>query len=519
MAWEREIEELEKRRAFAAELGGEEGIARQRRRGKLTVRERIDAMADKDSWQEFRSLMGQGEYDDEGKLTSFMPKGSVEGTMRLNGRKVVVSAGDFTVRGGSGGSSGGIGQEIRASERARRWRLPYVRLLDSAGGSVRHFEEIGRTYLPDGNEWSQIEVGLLSQVPVVSAVMGSVAGLPAVDACIAHFNLMVSGISQLFPGGPPVVKASLGYDISKEDLGGEDVHIHGATGSVDNLAETEDHAFAMIRDFLSYLPPSVWEMAPRQEIGDDPQRRDEWLIDAVPHNRRRPYDVRKIINSVVDQGSFFEIAPLYGKARVTGLARIDGYPCAVMSNNPYHQGGATGPQEGDKVIRLLSLADTFHLPIISFADEPGFLVGLESEKMGIERAGARLVAAVCESRAPWLAIVTGQLFGVAGQCQHRPSGMFERFVWPSAAWGSMHIEGGTHAAYRRQIDDADDPVAEERRIEATLKAIASPFRTAESSGQEIIDPRDSRPLAVEFVRDAQAILRDQVGPPVAPYRP
>ncbi len=519
MSWEPEVEEIRRRHEFAAGMGGPEGIARQRRRGKLTVRERMDGLADPGSFQEFRSFMGTGTYDEDGQLESFLPSGSVEGTMRLNGRKVVVSAGDFTVRGGSGGSGEGIGQEIRASDRARRWRLPYVRLLDAAGGSVAHFEEIGRTYLPDGNEWSQISVALLSEVPVVSAVMGSVAGLPAVDACLAHFNLMVSGISQLFPGGPPVVKASLGYDITKEDLGGEDVHIHQATGSVDNLAESEDHAFAMIRDFLGYLPPSVWEMAPRQEIGDDPMRQDEWLLEAVPRNRRRPYDVRRIINSVIDEGSFFEIAPFYGKARVTGLARIDGYPVAVMGNNPLHQGGATGPQEGDKVIRLLALCDTFHLPIISFADEPGFLVGLQSELMGIERAGARLVAAVCESRAPWLAIVLGQLFGVAGQCQHRPTGMFERFVWPSASWGSMHIEGGTRAAYRRRIDEADDPAAEERRIEAMLKSLASPFRTAENSGQEIIDPRRTRPLAVEFVRDAQAILRDQLGPPPAPYRP
>ena len=155
MSWEPEVEEIRRRHELAAGMGGPEGIARQRRRGKLTVRERMDGLADPGSFQEFRSFMGTGTYDEDGQLTSFMPSGSVEGTMRLNGRKVVVSAGDFTVRGGSGGSGEGIGQEIRASDRARRWRLPYVRLLDAAGGSVAHFEEIGRTYLPDGNEWSQ----------------------------------------------------------------------------------------------------------------------------------------------------------------------------------------------------------------------------------------------------------------------------------------------------------------------------------------------------------------------------
>ena len=518
MSWEVELEELRRRRELAAKMGGPAGIERQRKRGKLLVRERIDQFADPGSFHELRGLVGSGEYDDEGQLTAFLPKPSVEGTCLVSGRKVLVSAGDFTVRGGSGGSGGGLGQEMRLSQRATEWRLPFVRLMDSAGGSVAHFEEIGRTYLPDGNDTFASEVALINQVPVVSALLGSVAGLPAVAACVGHFNLMVKGISQLFPGGPPVVKAALGYEISKEDLGDERVHI-GISGSVDNLAETVAEAFEMLRQFLSSLPQSVWEMAPYVKPEDDPARRDEWLLEAIPHSRRRPYSIHKIINSVVDEGSFFEIAPEYGKAHVTGLARIDGYPVAVKGNNPLQHGGATGVAEGDKIIRLISLCDTFHLPLINFGDEPGFMVGLESEKRGIERAGARLVISVCESRMPWLTIVTGQLFGVAGQCHHRPSGMFDRYVWPSASWGSMHIEGGTRAAYRRRIEESDDPDEEERKIEAMLKSIASPFRTAEATGQEIIDPRDTRQIAVDFVHDAQRILESQLGPPAVPYRP
>ncbi len=519
MSWQPEVDEIQRRRALAAQMGGPRGIERQRRRGKLTVRERVDRFGDPGSFQEIRGLSGWGTYDDEGNLTDFVPSTSVEGICRVDGRKVALVANDFTIGGGSGGRHlGGDGQEPHAVERAREWRIPYVRLLDAAGGSVRTFEEMGRTYVPDGGPTIADETLALNEVPVVSAALGSVAGIPAVWACCSHFNLMVEGISQLFPGGPPVVKAALGYDITKEDLGDQRIHVY-QSGSINNLAETEDEAFEMIRQFLSYLPSNVWEMAPRGEPTDDPQRRDEWLLEAVPRNRRRPYNVRKIINAVVDEGSFFEISPTYGTARVTGLARVDGYPVAVMGNNPHQQGGATGVAEGEKVIRLLSLCDTFHLPIISFADEPGFLVGLESEKQGIERAGARLMISVFASRMPWLSIVVGQLYGVAGTCQHRPSGMFERYIWPSAGWGSMHIEGGTHAAYRRQIEEAPDPAEEERKIEARLKTIASPFRTAEATGQEIIDPRNTRPLAVEFVHDAQRILAAQVGPPVAPYLP
>lgn len=517
MSWQPEVDELERRKAFAAGMGGAEGIARQRARGKLTVRERIDALADPGSFREFMGLMGHGEYED-GHLARFTPKGAVDGTCKLDGRKVVVSAGDFTVRGGSAGShSGGMGMELPANQRALEWRLPYIRLLDAAGGSVRSFEEMGRTYLPDGNLMSAADVKLLNVVPVVSAVLGSVAGLPAVNACMGHFNIMVKSMSQLFPGGPPVVKAALGYDITKEDLGGEQVHVY-QSGVVDNLAETEADAYTMIRRFLSYLPSNAWEQAPRCAATDDPARRDERLLSIVPRDRRRAYDAHKIIVSVCDAGSFFEVAPFYGRARITGLARIDGYPVGVMANNPMF-GASTDVAGGEKVMRLIQLCDTFHLPLISFADEPGFMVGLESEKRGIERAGARLVVLTCQSQMPWATVVVGQLYGVAGQCQQRPTGMFRRYAWPSANWGSMHIAGGASAAYRREIESDPDPEAKRAEIEGRLNAIASPFRTAEATGQDIIDPRDTRALLCEFVEDAQPILRSQLGMTGMGYRP
>lgn len=517
MSWEKEVHEIETRRGYRRQMGGAEGVARQHARGKLTVRERLEAFVDADSFREFYSLAGSGSYENN-ELAAFTPRASVDGFARLDGRKVVVAAGDFTVRGGSGGDGGGLGLELASNERAREWRLPFVRLLDAAGGSVKSFEDIGRTYLPDGNVWSQIDVDILSKIPVVSAVMGSVAGLPAINACLAHFNVMVKDTSQLFPGGPPVVKAALGYDISKEDLGGYHIHTR-QSGSVDNLANTEEEAFDMIRQFLSYLPSNVWEMAPRGAVDDDPARADESLLDLIPRNRRAVYPAHQMIEAVLDRDSFFEIAPRYGRARITGLGRLHGYPVGVMANNPRQKGGSTDVAAGNKVMRLLQLCDTFHLPIVTFADEPGFMVGLESEKQGIERAGAALVATTCQSRMPWLTIVVGRLYGVAGQCQHRPTGMFRRVAWPSASWGSMHIAGGASAAYRREIDSADDPEAKREEIEARLNAIASPFRTAEATGQDLIDPRETRALAIEFVEDAQRVLSQQLGEPPIPYRP
>ncbi len=517
MSWEKEVQELETRRAYAAQMGGEEGVARQRRRGKMTVRERIDAISDPGSFREFMGLTGTGTYENN-ELSHFLPRGLVEGITKIDGRKVILTAGDFTVRGGSGGAHGGMGLEMRASKRALEWRIPYVRLLDAAGGSVRSFEEMGRTYLPDGNAWVQYEVQQLSAVPVVSAVLGSVAGLPAVQAPLSHFSVMVEGMSQIFPGGPPVVKAALGYDITKEELGGDHIHVR-ESGCVDNLAKDETDAYEQIRAFLSYLPSNVHEMAPRGDTSDDPGRCEEMLLSAMPKDRRKIYNAKKILRAVVDQDSFFEIAPLYGRARVTGLARINGYPVGIMINNPRFNGSSTDVAAGSKANRLIQLCDTFHIPLISLCDEPGFMVGLESEKQGIERAGARMIATVCNSRMPWATIVLGRVYGVAGQCHHRPTGMFRRYAWPSANWGSMHISGGAAAAYRAEIEAADDPDGKRQEIEARLQALASPFLTAESTGQDIIDPRETRPLLCEFVEDAQRILLSQLGTPHIPYLP
>ena len=517
MSWQEEIDELKLRQTMAQAMGGPEGIARQRLNGKLLVRERLAALADPDSFNEFMGLTGHGTYEN-GTLKHFLPKGFVTGTMKLDGRKVIVTAGDFTVRGGSGGTRGGMGQELSAAERSIEWRLPHIRLLDAAGGSVRTFEDYGRTYLPDGNTWTHLEVKLLNLVPTVSAVLGSVAGLPAIQACLAHFNVMVKGFTQIFPGGPPVVKAALDLDITKEELGGDHIHTR-ISGCIDNLAETEQDAFDQIRRFLSYLPSSVHEMAPRGPITDDPERTEEALLSAMPKNKRATYDARRVLNAVIDKGSFFEIAPLYGRARITGLARVDGFPVAIMINNPRYNGGSTDVAAGSKAMRLMQLADLFHLPLISLADEPGFMVGPEAERQGIERAGARMVSIVCSTRMPWLTIVLGKLYGVAGQCHHRPSGMFRRYAWPSANWGSMHITGGVAAAYRREIAEAPDPAAKKAEIEARLQAMASPFLTAETTGQDIIDPRTTRQKMVEFVHDAQRILASQVGVPGLPYLP
>jgi acetyl-CoA carboxylase carboxyltransferase component len=329
---------------------------------------------------------------------------------------------------------------------------------------------------------------------------------------MCHFNIMVKGKTQLFVAGPAVVKASQGIEITKEDLGNEEVQVH-TSGVVANLADNEEDAFRQVRRFLSYLPTNVWEMPERVPTDDDPGRREEQLVSFVPKNIRRVYDAHKLLDLVLDKGSFFEIQPHFGRSRLTGLARVDGYPVGVMANNPRHLGGAMDKAAGEKTARLVQLCDTFHLPIVYFCDEPGFMVGLEEEKKGIIRAGARMVALNSLSRTPYITFILRQVYGVAGGLHYRGgSALYRRFAWPSGHWGSMHIEGGVSAAYRREIDAAPDREAKRLEIESRLNELRSPFRTAHAFGvEDIIDPRDTRPLLVDFVHEAQAAIRSQLG--------
>ena len=505
--WLDDINQLNEQIDFAKELGGKDSVDFHHGRGKLTVRERIDLLQDPDSFHEIGAIAGTADWDGD-QVVGLKPANSVIGTVRIDGRKVAFSGGDFTIRGGA--SDAAIGNKSGYAESfARKARIPYVRLLDATGGSVRTFEQIGRTYLP-GNSGTNISADLMQYVPVVSAVLGSVAGLPAVQACLCHFNVMVKNTSQVFVAGPKVVEQATGSTITKEDLGDERIQVKN--GVIMNLAEDEVDAISQIRRFLSYLPANIWEEPPVQPCGDPKDRRDELLASIVPRNRRQIYDPRKILDAVLDKDSFFEIGPYYGRARITGLARINGYPVGVMANHPKFNGGSMDVSAGEKTIRLIELCDLFHLPLVYFADEPGFSVGQAQEKLGIVRAGARIVTATARSQMPYICFVVRQLYGVAGGLHQRGGdALYRRYCWPSTHGGSMHIEGGTAIAYKRDIENADDPEAKRQEIEAKLTSISSPFRNAHAFGiEEIIDPRDSRPLLVDFIEDAWRVIRTQL---------
>ncbi|MFQ5897576.1 MAG: acyl-CoA carboxylase subunit beta [Candidatus Methylomirabilia bacterium] len=518
MSWERELGEMKRRLELAREMGGKENIARQHQSGRLTVRERIESLLDPGSFHETGALAGHATYED-GHLVAFRPANFVMGTGRINGRRVVVGGDDFTVRGGAADAA--IKEKQIYSERmARELRLPLIRLVDGTGGggSVKSYEQMGRTYVPGNPAWDIITAAL-SEIPVMAAALGPVAGLGAARVSCSHFSVIVQGTSQLFVAGPPVVLRGIGEDVDKESLGGSEIHVH-ESGAVDNEADSEKDAFRQIQTFLSYLPQNVWELPARGTLADDPKRRDPELLSIIPRSRRQVYEVRKLLAHVLDRDSLFEVQPDYGRSLVAALARLDGYPVGVLANDPIFHGGALTAAASEKLTRFVDLCDTFHLPVVNFVDQPGFLIGVAAERAGTIKKGVRALASVYQATVPWVSIIVRRVYGVAGAGHGNVQGLNLRYAWPSGDWGSLPLEGGIEAAYKRELLAAADREQQMKEIEERLNRLRSPFRTAEAFGiEEIIDPRDTRPLLCDWVPVAYELESTRLGPKARGMRP
>src|SRR4051812_36286504 len=386
LSWEPELEELRRREELAKRMGGEERVDRQHASGRFTVRERIDRLFDPDTFHETGAIAGQGSYED-GELVDFLPANMLVGQGRIDGRRAVVQGDDFTVRGGAADAA--IWQKMVYAERmAHDLRLPLVRLVDGTGGggSVKSLETMGFTYVPLVPGWD-LTVENLSLVPVVAAALGPVAGLGAARVVASHFSVIVREKAQLFVAGPPVVAAAMGESPDKEELGG--ARAQTSAGAVDNEAVDEDDALDQLRRFLSYLPSSVWELPPVLSSADPSDRREEELLSIVPRERRQPYKVAAILEAVFDRGSLFEVGHRYGRSLVTALARLGGRPVGVLASDPRFYGGGMTAAASDKLVRLVDTCDQFRLPIVNFVDQPGFLIGTESERQGTIRRGTR----------------------------------------------------------------------------------------------------------------------------------
>jgi acetyl-CoA carboxylase carboxyltransferase component len=505
MSWQDEVEGIEHRRALAQAHGGEEAVARQRERGRMTIRERIDALTDAESFREEGPLAGHSELDEDGQLLAFTPGNYVLGTARIGGRPCVVGGEDFTQRGGSP-TPAGLRKSVYAEELALRVRAPLVRFLEGGGGSVTGARgKSGNAPRPMGDPVFAVSrfrsiADVLETVPVVSAAMGAVAGLPAARLAASHFSIMTRHTSQVLIAGPAVVERALGEKRTKEELGGPKVHLR--SGVVDNVAEDEADVMVQIQRFLSYLPRNVYELPERADIdapdADPPDRQSPELVEIVPRERRRVYKMRKILEAVLDRGSFFELSAGYGRSQIVGLARLHGWPVGIFANDPRFYGGAMTADGAQKVRRFIELCDTFHLPIISFADEPGFMIGSASEAAGTIRYGVEAICATVRSRVPWATVIVRKTYGVAAAAHFGPQG--EVYTWPSAEAGALPIEGGVAVAFRREIEAAPDPDAKRAELEEMLSRGRTPFPRAESFGvHDLIDPRRTRPVLCGWI--------------------
>jgi acetyl/propionyl-CoA carboxylase alpha subunit/acetyl-CoA carboxylase carboxyltransferase component len=524
------------------------GVVRQRNRGKLTCRERIDLLLDPGSFREVGSIAGFASYDAEGRIADFTPANHVGGWGEIAGRTAVVCADDFTSRGGH--ADGAIGGKSGHLDRlSLELQCPSIRLLDgsSGGGSVAamvprqqaegesaakessgaitagrpRVSGGGGSFLP-GHLGSSMFAEQLCTAPVVNVLLGSVVGIGAAKAVLGHFSVMVRDIAQLFVAGPPVVAHAMGYDITKEDLG--DWRVHCRNGSVDNLAETEEEAVAQTKRFLSYLPSSVYEAPPVTSTDDPADRREDELFTIIPRKRTTTFDMRRAIRLMADKDSFFEIGPLWGTDQIAGLVRFAGHPMGVIASDSRHvNGGALTADGCDKLRRHIDLCDVFHLPILNLVDNPGFAVGLEHEMTGTIRKGGEWMIASAQATVPIFTVIMRRSFGVAGNNYATPrSGVYARVAWPAADVGGIPPEGGIEAAYKRQLAEAADPVALRAEINARIESARGPIGPlTRFNMEEMIDPRDTRRWVCDWLKPAwrQLTQPQRLGPRALGFRP
>ena len=517
MSWESEVRELAQRRHLAQQQGGKEGVARQHAKGRLTVRERIEALLDSGSFHEHGQATATPEYDDQGKLIGYVPANYVLGFGRIDGRQMVVGGEDFTLKGGSPNAAG-LRKSLYAEKLACQYRMPLVRLLEGGGGSVKGSGRKGGTVGEPvfAEPRFRVIADAMGKVPIASGAFGPVAGFPAGRLAASHFAVMSTRTAQVLIGGPALVKRALGLDLTKEQLGG--AQVHAESGVVDNIAEDERDACRQIRRYLSYLPASAWERTPKAPCNDDPQRMAPELLDAVPREPNAHFDMRAVLRLVLDKDSLFELVAAFGPSQICAFARLNGQPVGVLANDNRHYAGAMTAQAAQKYRRFVETCDSFHVPVVNFVDQPGFMIGPEAERAGTIRYGMAAVAAAAQATMPWAVVQVHKGFGVASAAHYAPNAYI--LAWPSVESGALPLEGGVAVAFHREIAAAKDPEAKRRQIEAQLREARSPFPRAESFAvHELIDPRETRPFLCRWVDWIQPELDRLTGPVRFTMRP
>ncbi|KAL4967562.1 acyl-CoA carboxylase subunit beta [Aspergillus stella-maris] len=493
------------------------GYIRQKQAGKLWVRERLEQVLDRDTFQEIGSLSGTVTWEKTGpqreKPISFIPSNNVQGLGKVRGRRVLLTADDFSLRSGHADGAS-AGKTIYVEKLALALKIPVVKLVDgsSGGGSVTTIRKEGWSYLPYVPMFHQVIQQLNEGIPNVGAVLGPAIGLGAARVTACHFSVMAADIGSLFNAGPEVVKdATFEEGLSFQDLGGP--MIHCTNGTIDNMAANEAECFEQLRTVLSYLPNCGKYNAPPVLPCTDPEdREDESLRRIIPRKQTRMYNPWTIIKSVVDKGSFFEIGDLWGRTAITGLARLGGRPVGIISLNCEVNSGALDAQGSQKLARLLKLCDVMNLPVLQFVDVPGYAIGTLAERSGTMRWGIELAKAYFSTTTPIFSVITRRAYGVAGGIMLGARDPHVQIAWPSGQWGSLPLEGGIEVGHRHELRQADEMGLGEGKeryeeLEEEYRRLMNPVRTANAFGvEEIVDPVGTRGVVCAWARHVYEVL-------------
>ncbi|KAK8134796.1 hypothetical protein PG984_006808 [Apiospora sp. TS-2023a] len=493
------------------------GYRRQKESGKLWVWERVDALLDKGSLREVGSVTGEVKWGkrklpaaadgniaqqarEEETIDGFTPSNSVQGFGKLNGRKIIFTADDYSLR--AGHADGALWEKTEYIEKlALSLRIPIVKLVDgsSGGGSVTSIRKNGFSYVPPLPAFSHVVQQLNLGIPNLGAAVGPSIGLGAARVTVCHFSVMAADVGSLFNAGPKVVEgATFEEGLTLSELGGPDMHCRN--GTIDNLATDEYDAFQQIRTVLSYLPNSGFSAPPVIPTNDPSDRRELTLQTIIPRRKERMYDPRRIIQLVVDRASFFEIGALWGTTAIAGLARLAGHPVGIISNNcESATGGALDASGSQKLTRHLKLCDVMNLPVAQFVDIPGYAVGTVAERAATMRHGVNLAMAYYSTTMPVFSVITRRVYGVAGGVMLDCRDPRMRVAWPSGDWGSLPLKGGIEVGHAHELREAERQGGPERaaelykELEADYEGLMNPVRTANAFGvEEIIDPADTR---------------------------
>ena len=515
MPWKKDIKEIKKREKLSLQHGGKESVKNQHKKGKKTLRERFDLILDEESFDEIGKISGSSIYNDKGELENFIPANFLLGFGKINKRPIIIGGEDFTLKGGSPNPAG-LRKSIYTEELALKYKIPLIRLHEGGGGSVTGSGgSAKKPKIPNSEPvFSKNRFQALAQclgvIPVATAALGPVAGLPAARLVSSHFSVMTKN-SQVIIAGPAVVKRALGVDITKEELGGPEVHLK--SGVVDNLAENEEDALHQIKKFLSYLPDNYLNLPPLMTSKDKPNRMEKELESIIPNNRRKAYNMRRLLELVLDKDSFFEMSRMYGSSLITGLARLNGYSVAILANDCMFYAGAMTSDASLKLRKFIDFVNSFNIPVLSFVDEPGFMIGPDSEQEGTIRHGTAAISSLMQSIVPWSSVIVRKVYGVAGAAHFSPDSY--TLSWPSAESGALPVEGGVAIAFKKEIEEADNPEERRKELEELLAKRSSPFPRSENfSVHELIDPKETRPKLISWIELAvksQIALRE-------PYR-